>query len=79
MTGKRDNATQTIGNINLAKDNFQELVPKINTKLTFDREAQEYKTTRNVQANLNIGENQTKSLKELDKLIEHVILNKMNK
>jgi hypothetical protein len=77
MTGRIGEANKTIGNINLAKDNFQELVPKVNPKLNFDDKTQ---TVATKQAGPLVQEkNQKKSLKDLDKLIERVILDKMNK
>lgn len=60
VTGDIDNATATFTALDMAGDQFDELVPKVNPEN-------------------GLQENKNKSLKELDKLIEHVILNKMNK
>jgi hypothetical protein len=58
ISGETADASKTFGAIDKSRDQFAELVPKVNKGLQ---------------------ENKTKSLKDLDKLIEHVILNKMNK
>ena len=58
LSGDLDDANNTFSAIDLSRDQFEELVPKVNK-------------------GLQVAEN--KSLKDLDKLIEHVILNKMNK
>ena len=67
--GKLDHANKTIVAIDQSKDQFEELIPKINDKLNYDDSANQ----------AVVKENQKKSLKDLDKLIERVILNKMNK
>lgn len=61
----QEKGQQVYENLGTAETNYTELVGQLTYK--------ENKPTKPVQ------ENQTKSLKELDKLIEHVILNKMNK
>jgi len=67
--GKLDDANKTIVAIDQSKDQFEELIPKINDKLNYDDSANQ----------AVVKENEKKSLKDLDKLIERVILNKMNK
>jgi len=57
-------------------------ISELTTAFTRAKEPGESKYTQQIKKGIdgnNLKENKTKSLKELDKLIEHVILNKMNK
>lgn len=69
VEGQLTDANKAIVAIDQSKDQFEELIPQINDKLKYDSAAGQAVTK----------ENQKKSLKDLDKLIERVILDKMNK
>jgi len=69
VTGNIDNANATLQALAGAGDQFDELVPKVNADLSVQPNDLEEQ----------LKENKNKSLKDLDKLIEHVILNKINK
>ena len=69
VKGQLSDANKTIVALDQSKDQFEELIPQINDKLKYDSTGGE----------AVVKENQNKSLKELDKLIERVIINNINK
>jgi hypothetical protein len=72
-SGKLNFANETIFAVNQSKDQFQELVPQVNSQLGYDETTSEFKELPENK------KNNKKSLKDLDKLIERVILYNMNK
>lgn len=77
QTGKVETANKATKALNTGKEKLLYLAKAIYQEKRIDKD-QKY-TARSKQAALNLEENKTKSLKELDKLVERVILNKMNK
>lgn len=75
-SGNLNHANQTIVAINQSKDQFEELIPKVNDKISFDKSADKAIEPTDITEN---KKSQTKSIKDLDKLIERVILESMNK